>query len=399
MAASIYCLSPELISMIADCLGSDDLFNFRLCVQYFRNSSLRLFTNRFFRKRIHLLAPHSLLALLDISQHHQFSASIHTVIIAPDHLTPSGPYLPPSWNWDPDCQVANKQGYKRYLNEQMYYQFAGLYTAYLTQILKNTRNCRTLILDDRYWPWGAAHIKRETGCYPSSNARSDYSKTFFKQAVHVLIAAMTASGIPILDLAITTQLEGIHVQPNILHFPTPYLNHAPWVTALASLQLTVDPGYGQEPIAWSKPLADFIMLFPHLDCLDLYFDTRVEQPAFHALSKLLSLPHLRVLHIGGVDCLPEDLLGIFVTHRSSLREISLDVVGLSTRTGGSWRALLAALRENLQLTRFEMVQCDVDGHEILFEDNNNRTSNEMDSSGEDSRLLDDVILSIKEVIP
>lgn len=26
-------------------------------------------------------------------------------------------------------------------------------------------------------------------------------------------------------------------------------------------------------------LADFIMLFPQLECLDLYFDTRVEQPA------------------------------------------------------------------------------------------------------------------------
>ncbi|KAL4732973.1 hypothetical protein BDV11DRAFT_200985 [Aspergillus similis] len=281
----------------------------------------------------------------------------------------------------------------------MYCRFTGLDTAYLTQILKNMRNCRTLILDDRYWPWGAAHIKRETGCYPASNARSDYSKAFFKQAVHVIIAAMTASGIPILDLAITTQLERIHVNPSILHFSTPYLNHAPWVTALRSLQLTVDPGYGQDPRAWSKPLADFIMLFPRLDYLDLYFDTRVEQPAFHAFSELLSLPHLRVLHIGGVDCLPEDLMRVFVTHRSSLREISLDIIGLSTRTGGSWRALLAALRENLQLTRFMMVQCDVDKHDILFEDNNNRTSNKVDLRGEDSRLLDDVIQSIKEVIP
>lgn len=168
---------------------------------------------------------------------------------------------------------------------------------------------------------------------------------------------------------------------------------------LASLQLTVDPGYVQDPIAWSKPLADFIMLFPHLDCLDLYFDTRVEQPAFHALSEFLCLPHLRALRLGGVDCLPEDLLRVFVSHRSSLREISLNIIGLSTRTGGSWRTLLAALRENLQLTRFRMIQCDVDEHGLLFEDNNNRTSNKVDLSGEDSRLLDDVIQFIKEVIP
>ncbi|KAE8395525.1 hypothetical protein BDV23DRAFT_178576 [Aspergillus alliaceus] len=202
--------------------------------------------------------------------------------------TEGGPRSPPSWNWEPDCQDGTKkEGYKKHLEEQMYCRFSGLDTTYLTQILKNTRNCRTLILDDRNWPWGAAHIKRETGCYPSLNANSDYSKAFFKQAVHVLIAAMTASGIPIMDLAINTHLERIHVQPTILVFPTPCLNHAPWVTTLATLQLTVDPGYGQEPAAWSKPLADFIMLFPQLNCLDLYFDTRVEQPAFHALSELL----------------------------------------------------------------------------------------------------------------
>jgi hypothetical protein len=109
MSASIYCLSPELITMIADCLGSDDLFNFRLCSQYFTNSSLRLFTNRFFRERIHLLTQHSLLALLDISRHQVFGASIHTVTITPDHLAPSGPRSPPSWNWDPDCQDGTRK--------------------------------------------------------------------------------------------------------------------------------------------------------------------------------------------------------------------------------------------------------------------------------------------------
>lgn len=384
--------------MIADCLGSDDLFNFRLCAQYFRNSSLRLLINRFFRERVHLLTQHSLLALLDISQHPQFGASIHTVIITPDHRTPSAPYLPPLWNWDPDGQdVADQQGYQKFLSERMYCRYTGLDTTYVTQILKFTRNCRTLILDDRFWPWGAAHIKRETGCYPSSSANSDYSKAFFKQAVHVLIAAMTASGIPMLELAITTQLERIHVQPSILRFPTPYLNHAPWVTALASLRLTVDPGDGQEPVSWAKLLADFIMLFPHLDCLELYFDTRVEQPAFQALSEVLCLPHLRVLRLGGVDCLPEDILRLLQAHRNSLREISLDIIGLSTQTGGSWRTLLAALRENLQIVTFRMVQCDLDSHDVFFEDNN-RTSNEVAVTGRDSRLLDGVIQSIKERI-
>jgi hypothetical protein len=92
MAVGIYCLSLELISMIADCLRTDDLFNFRLCSQYFKNSSLQLFTNHFFRERVHLLTQHSLLALLDILRHQLFSASIHTVVISPDHLTPNSPH-------------------------------------------------------------------------------------------------------------------------------------------------------------------------------------------------------------------------------------------------------------------------------------------------------------------
>jgi hypothetical protein len=121
-----------------------------------------LFTNRFFRERVHLLTQHSLLALLDISRHQLFGASIHTVVISPDHLTPNGPHSRPSWDWDPDYQVGtNKEGYKKLLDEQMYCRFTGLDTTYLTQILKNTRNCRTLNLDDGYRPWGAAHIKRD----------------------------------------------------------------------------------------------------------------------------------------------------------------------------------------------------------------------------------------------
>jgi hypothetical protein len=46
-----------------------------------------------------------------------------------------------------------------------------------------------------------------------------------------------------------------------------------------------------------------------------------------------------------------------------------------------------------------MVQCDVDQHDVLFEDNNNCMSNEVDVTGKDSRdILDYVIQSIKEEI-
>jgi hypothetical protein len=47
--------------------------------------------------------------------------------------------------------------------------------------------------------------------------------------------------------------------------------------------LTVDLDNGENLHAWSKPLAKFIMPFPRLKLLDLYFDMRLEQSCFRAV--------------------------------------------------------------------------------------------------------------------
>lgn len=72
MPAGIDSLSPELIKIIYEQLGCDDVFNLRLSTRYLRNSSLDFFIHRFFRRRVHLLSLASLLALLDISHHPLF---------------------------------------------------------------------------------------------------------------------------------------------------------------------------------------------------------------------------------------------------------------------------------------------------------------------------------------
>lgn len=232
MSATIDHLSPELIAIVAEYLGCQDLLNFRLSVRYLRDCSLTLFTNRFFRERVHLLSRNSLLALLEISRHSFFGLSMQTVVISPDHVIPDqlrdSPRSLPYWYWGYHSPTTvDGRGCKKHLAEQEYLRITGLDTAYLTQILKNASNCREIFLDDGSRPWGATAIKRETGLYPSSKTESDYSKNYFKRAVHVLIAAMTASEAPIITLAMDNGIERVHVHPSMLVFPVSYLDHVP----------------------------------------------------------------------------------------------------------------------------------------------------------------------------
>ncbi|KAF2999992.1 hypothetical protein E8E15_000391 [Penicillium rubens] len=325
---------------------------------------------------------------------------MQALVISPDHLIPEelsdDPRSSPCWRISGinSSSIIDRRQYKKHLNEQNYFRFTGLDTTLLTQVLKNARNCRDIRLDDQDRPWGAAAIRRNTGLYPSSNAESDYSKFYFKSAVHVVIAAMTASEVPIATLAINNGIERLHLHPSMLTFPASHLDHVQWVNTITTLELTLDPGDGVAPQAWSKPLADFIMLFQQLECLDLYFDTRVEQSAFSALSQILELPHLRTLKLAGVDCLPEDLSRLFNKHRSTLSEIFLEIIGISTSTGGSWQILLSEVRDRLQLTRLKMTQCDVNGDDICFAEDYVDRSNIIDVIGEDPQLLDRLIKGI-----
>ena len=343
----------------------------------------------------------SLLALLDISHHPYFGPMIDTVVISPDHLRPERLhdelYCSPYWDCLSDSQSAEeRRNYQRHIDEHNYCRLTGLDTAYLTLILRSAINCRGVFIDDRERPWGAAAIKRDTGFYPSSSMESEYSKNYLRKSVLSVLAAVTASKNPITTFGINNGNERVHVHPNMLLLPAfdPYC--VPWVATLTKLQLILDPGYEDVPYVWSKSLGEFILLFRKLEYLDLYFDTRVEQPNFNALSKILHLPHLRSLKLAGVNCIPEDLLNIFDHHRSTLREISLDFFGISSRTGGSWETILAEIRDRLQIKRFRMMQCEVDGKDVYFQEYNVDQAHVIYVIGEDPRLLERLINGIKK---
>ncbi|KAJ5593528.1 hypothetical protein N7537_010432 [Penicillium hordei] len=185
----------------------------------------------------------------------------------------------------------------------------------------------------------------------------------------------------------------------MLAFPVSHLDRVPWVNAIITLELTLVPSDGVAPRAWSEPLADFIMRFQKLECLDLYVDTRLKQAAFSILSQNLELPHLRTLKLDGVDGLPEDLSRFFIKNRSTLREIFLEIIGVSTSTGGSWQTLLSEVRNQLQLTRLKMTQCDANGDDICFAEDSFDRSNIIDVIGQDTRLLGRLIKSIMKGTP
>ncbi|KAJ5547472.1 hypothetical protein N7513_004706 [Penicillium frequentans] len=390
--------------MVTDHLGCEDLCNFRLSTRHHRDCCLTAFANRFFRRRVHLLSRASLMALLNISRHPVFGPSIQTVVISPDHLIPDhhldDPHSRPWWASASDriyVGIPDQSIYRKLLDEQDYVRSIGLDAAFLTEILKNARNCREILLDDRERPWGAVAIEKELRIVPSANTKSQYSKDYFKRAVHVIMGAMTASAAPVTTLAITNGIERLHVQPSMLGFPAPYLDHALWVKTITTLELVLDPGYEVAPTAWSQPLADFLMNFQQLECLDLYFDTRVGLTNFAALSQKLELPHLQTLRVTGVDCLAEDLSRMFIKHQSTLREITLEIVGLSASTGDSWQTLLRVVRDELKLMRLVITECDTDDHPICFIEDGQDGATTIEVIGQEPQLLDRLIKGIQPV--
>ncbi|KAJ6117893.1 hypothetical protein N7523_005764 [Penicillium sp. IBT 18751x] len=401
MSSTIDCLSLELVALIAENLESVDLLNFRLSSRHLRQGSLSCFIKRYFRERIHLLDQHSLSTLLQISSDSRLGPEIRKVVISPDHFVPNPvsdeTFPPPYWMmWTSNSPgPVEKKGYEKYVDEQEYTRETGLDIAYLTQIVKNANNCQAIMLDDQNRPWGAATVNRNTGHFPTSSINWDYSRKFLKRAIHVIIAALTAGEAQTTSLELCTGLERPHVHPSMLVFPPFYLDHVPWVVTLTSLRLTMDPDYGENPDHWAKLLADFVMRFPNLDTLDLYFDTRVDKSGFHALSQILNIPHLQTLELAGIDCLPEDLFNLFHVHRNTLREIGLHIVGISTETGGSWHSVLALIRDRLNLTTLRMVDCDMDEEDICFGEGDRNISRHIQVVGGDPRPMSRLIEGLR----
>jgi hypothetical protein len=221
--AGVENLSPEIIALITDQLEFDGLSNFRLATRYLTSCSGPIFIKRYFHQRIHLLSRDSLMTLLEISRNPYFGPCIQELHISIDHLVPeqslSDPISAasisrPFWLSSPQG-VIPEIGYENYLIEQDWFQNLGLDTTYLTQILQNASNCHTIVLSGDERPWGAGIAKRETGYFPTSSANWEETRSFIRRAIHVTIAALTASKAKITTLAFQTNGFKTHTAKHV----------------------------------------------------------------------------------------------------------------------------------------------------------------------------------------
>ncbi|KAJ6021272.1 hypothetical protein N7540_006776 [Penicillium herquei] len=406
MMTNIHNLSPEIAALIAEYLEVDDLFSYRLASKYLSACSRLLFIKRHFHQRVHLLSPEGLMTLLDVSCHPDFGPFIKSIYISPDHLVPDYlcldavcPDLIPRPIWCSYPQgMTTETGCEDYLISQENFQKMGWEAISLARTLRKARNCHTVGLNGWEKPWGAGIAKRETGFFPTSNINWDESKSFIRRAIHVIIGALAASEAQITTLDFCTVEERIHMHPNMLDLPAFCFDKAlPWIASLKTLNLAVDSSYDEDPALWAKSLSNFIMRFPRLGSLDLYFDSSLEQAGFFALKQILAVPGIQNLRLSNVFCRSEDLLDFFNVHCNTLEEIKLDAIVINKRTGGSWQSLVAGVRDQLSLASFEMSSCGTsDDQEIWYGEGVRDISTNILVTGRDRDLYNRLILGIRE---
>ena len=66
-----------------------------------------------------------------------------------------------------------------------------------------------------------------------------------------------------------------------------------------------------------------------------------------------------MLEIYEADCLEGDMTSLFVSHRDTIREISIQTVGI-LKGGGTWHSLFRSIRDQLQIVKLRIGDYDPD---------------------------------------
>ncbi|KAJ5318624.1 hypothetical protein N7476_005044 [Penicillium atrosanguineum] len=234
----------------------------------------------------------------------------------------------------------------------------------LTPILKNARNCHTIVLCEGERPWGAENAKKEIGYYPTTLRVTEddvveCTRIFTRRAINMMFTALHLSKARITTLAVQTIRDPI--EPSMLSLSDFSTADTPWIASLKELILHVDAG--QDVDAWADHLCQFIARFLGLETLDLSFEACAEAD-FAALNRVLTLPRIRTLKLSDVVCPPQVLLEFLLKQRDTLEEITLEGIDIDTREGGSWHSVLTAIRDELPFSSFRMKRCYNDGKEV-----------------------------------
>ena len=344
MSAGIYSLPPELVGNVAECLDTEGLLNLRLSSRFLRDDTLFEFVRRYFHERRHIVTMESLECLAAISRHAKFGRAIRTIAIS-DHV------------------VGSPFGTEKTLADRDSIHESGMVALYLTEVLKNAVNCRTVKIsgDNRYW--GAAAIETECGDSDWWLRGPKHFRVAIKQSV---IAALTESGAPITTLKLDAYPADKRGRRGF-QFPSLYcdscLTKSRWVNTLTTLHLELDFG---PPIYDMVSVREFVKLLPQLEVISLecmpwgwsksLVSERLEK--MHEFVEGLYLPRLRNLHIERLSCQLEDMTALLDAHRSTLHKVSLIAVAVYAPISNPWLRLLEMVRDQcLEVKNFNIEIC------------------------------------------
>ncbi|KAJ5934922.1 hypothetical protein N7466_004469 [Penicillium verhagenii] len=335
-----------------------------------------------------MLTRESLSALLDISRDPDFGPAIEWISISTDHLVSAEAVADPSIFvenpiWPSSLQgVSPVNGCEDYLADQEEFHRLGLDTTFLAQALQSATNCRNIIINGEDKPWGAVIVKEKTGYFPPIGTDWDEDCDHVQRAVHVVIAALAASNTQVELLGFKSELPQKTVTPTMLDLPGFCLNPTlPWIKSLKNLQMSIS--FELDPEKEAKALAKFVMLFPGLTYLTFKFpDIHAHDENVAALSRHLKLPSIQTLKFDGSDCHPDILLSFL----HGLHPEELYLVNVDFGIEGTWQPFLARARDELNLSKFYMEECQEMSDEIWFGEGDHYIAQRMflDTTGEDS---------------
>ncbi|KAJ5949475.1 hypothetical protein N7454_001059 [Penicillium verhagenii] len=427
-------LSPEIVTLIAEELNgwTGEIYQFRLTCRYLSRCSQKVFIEWYVSLCCANLTRKGLLQFLEIAKTPDLGPFIEELqlVMSPKRSngwdsgsspcfsnrstsrsisdiprndfnrlalpegSPSDTEDRPSHTEDPPSDTEGPLSNIGELPEQDLFYRSALDISYLIQILQHSINCKEITLD--MTNGNSATWDEET----SVNSLDD-NQNHIGHVVYMTLAALAGSNSQITSLKVAIQ-DGGSLQPISLSLPESFLDpKLPWINSLKTLYLAIGPGgleysdhWAELPAipagagdhdVWCKPLANFVNLFPGLESLNLVFSDRLESDYFNALVPMLTPLKIHTLALGYCDCRPGDLLGFLRLCSPSLQSLTLYGVSLE----GSWRPVLATIRDEFALASFAMSECRENMiEELTFKEGDLKRSTSFSLVGRDPSLWD-----------
>ncbi|KAL6402196.1 hypothetical protein AUP68_14663 [Ilyonectria robusta] len=387
--ATLSGLPNEVVRYIAELLPKEDLLSLWETSRAMNDMTFDIFRRDYFQDRYVMLEQRSIHNLIDISEHPTLRLAVRKLGLCTQRIMRRNdnveclhdPRLEnadwenrrqPEFDSDKEedwldeeevdkdeCRVCASG---QLLREQEAFHL-GKDRAGLLQAMRNLPNCKTLSLTDARLPWGVVRV-RDVVVFPftllagPSVLGCGRVQNFTRYVLDTTLSAAAESKLPFKSLDINlghrdlnSCLSPIHVQVLDSSEELKFAN-------LTYLRLIISPflGWGQSP-DWEPGFTRFMNMFPQLSHFTLCFERNAHYDygqIFRRLSKVLSIPHLRVVDLGRFETIASELGGTLVRHQATLEDITLREIKLLSP---NWPVLLRDLWNMPKVRWTTMKQC------------------------------------------